>query len=101
MTRVDSVTAENERLVVWIDAELDRCDPLIGDTRMIGRASTAHTVEAVIFGPTPHSAIHRVPALPGDLAVGDLLVIPCRGVTRLHDVRGDSDRGSRWAKRGS
>jgi hypothetical protein len=84
---VTSVTIENDELKVWIDADLDGCRPMAEETRMIGRASTAHSTSAALFSPSPRAAVRTALELPRDLRAGDLLVVPCLGTTRLHDVR--------------
>ena len=71
-------------LVVLVDAELGGCRITASEIRMIGRASTAHCADAVI---TAHPDTGIAASLPADLQVGDLLVVPCVGVTCLHDVR--------------
>lgn len=91
VARVVAVERQEGRLAVWIDAELST-RALIDDARMIGRASTAHTSAAVIFGPTPHSPVRNSTSLPRDLEVGDLVAIPCVGVTRLRDVTRGRDQ---------
>ncbi|MBK4347369.1 hypothetical protein [Lacisediminihabitans changchengi] len=85
---VTRVTAVQQRadggLEAWLDAELDGCRPLVTEARIIGRCSTAHA-RAVVLQPSGTSLL--AVELPSDLAGGDLLAIPCLGVTTLHDVR--------------
>ncbi len=87
VVRVISVSRENDQLSVWVDAELDRCAAICSETRLIGRASTAHAGSAVLFPASPDGTVHRALELPLDLAIGDLLAIPCKGVTLLRDVQ--------------
>jgi hypothetical protein len=71
-------------LDVWIDADLSGCKAFPFETRMIGRASTAHdTVVQLRSG----SGDCSVPfELASDIHFGDLLAIPCSGTTSLHDI---------------
>ena len=87
VVRVKSVAVAGKQLSIWIDAELGNCIPLMEDARLIGRASTAHTAEALVFSTTPHSPVHRGSVLPLDLVEGDLIAIPCVGVTTLRAIR--------------
>lgn len=87
ITRVTSASIENGELVVWVDAELDRCAAICGQARLIGRASTAHAATATLFPASPQATIHRALELPVDLVEGDLIAIPCEGVTLLRDVQ--------------
>ncbi|ARC55827.1 hypothetical protein AS850_01880 [Frondihabitans sp. 762G35] len=79
-------------LLVTVDADLARVDADLTEARLIGRVSTARDVEALLTNTcvhpdagTPFSLLGT--GLPGDLAAGDLLVFPCRGLVTLHDVR--------------
>jgi hypothetical protein len=87
VARVTSVAVEDGQLSVWIDAELDRCTAIMSQARLIGRASTAHAATAVVFPASPHASAYRDLELPVDLVEGDLIVIPCRGVTLLREVQ--------------
>jgi hypothetical protein len=87
LTRVTGASVEGGQLNVWIDADLGLSRPIVGQTRLIGRASTAHSARAALFPASPNSAILRTCDLPLDIARGDLLAIPCRGVTLLRDVQ--------------
>lgn len=87
VVRVKSLAVSGKQLSVWVDAELGNCIPLTEDARLIGRASTAHTADALIFSTTPHSPVHRGSALPLDLVEGDLIAIPCVGATTLRAIR--------------
>jgi len=85
VTRVTSVQQRGDgTLEVWLDADLDGCRPLVAETRLIGRCSTAHARPAWL---QPSGLPLLAAELPSDLAAGDLLAIPCLGVTMLHDVR--------------
>lgn len=85
VTRVLAVVTGDDGTVVVIDAELHDCTPVLAETRLIGRASTAHTRRVSLV--TTGSADPVTVSLPADLAAGDLLVLPCLGATCLHEVR--------------
>lgn len=87
VVRVTSVNFDNGAMSVWVDAELDRCAGIFTEARLIGRASTAHAISATLFPASPDSTAHRALELPTDLAEGDLIAIPCRGITVLRDVQ--------------
>jgi hypothetical protein len=95
VARVISVSRDNGQLGVWVDAELDRCAAIYSETRLIGRASTAHASSAVLFPASPNGTVHRALELPLDLAAGDLVAIPCVGVTLLRDVQNRAKRPER------
>ena len=97
VVRVKSVSHENGEVSVWVDAELDRCAAICTEARLIGRASTAHASTATLFPASPNSTVHRALELPTDLAQGDLLAIPCRGVTLLRDVQNRSRHPERMS----
>ena len=88
VVRVTAVEVVDGQMTAWIDGELSGCVPLMEDARMIGRVSTAHDAEALVFCATPHSSVHRGARLPLDTAAGDLIAIPCVGATTLHAIRG-------------
>jgi hypothetical protein len=90
VVRVTAAVVENGQLNVWIDGELDGCAGILSETRMIGRASTAHAIPAAIYSASAHTSVRYVPELVADLRVGDLLAIPCLGVTALRDVQSRS-----------
>ena len=87
VTRVCSVSFESGELAVWVDAELDHCSAICSQARLIGRSSTAHASSATLFPASPHATVHRAVELPVDLMEGDLLAIPCTGLTLLRDVQ--------------
>jgi hypothetical protein len=90
IVRVTSASIENGQLNVWIDGELSGCAAIMSETRMIGRASTSHAISAAVYSVTAHTPVRYAPELPADLRVGDLLAIPCLGVTALRDVQSRS-----------
>jgi hypothetical protein len=87
VVRVTSVNLDNGLLSVWVDAELDRCAALSSEARLIGRASTAHSTAAALFPASGAPTVHRALELPVDLNPGDLLAIPCEGVTVLRSIQ--------------
>jgi hypothetical protein len=90
IVRVTSVSIENGQLNVWIDGELSGCAAIMSETRMIGRSSAAHAIRTAIYSVTTHTPVRYAPELPADIRVGDLLAIPCLGVTALRDVQSSS-----------
>ncbi|WP_411699104.1 hypothetical protein [Conyzicola sp.] len=74
------------RLHVVIDADLSGCDPTAGEARLLGRASDASPASVVLESLHPRGG-GSATYLPADIAVGDLVIIPCRGVTLLHDIK--------------
>lgn len=90
VVRVLSAEVVNGVLSVWIDGELDGCASIDSETRMIGRASSARAMAASIYSVSAHTPVHFAPELPSDLRAGDLLAIPCIGVTVLRDVQSHS-----------
>lgn len=88
ITRVTAVDRIDGQPTIWVDAELAGCRPLVSEARMIGRVSTAHSGRVTILPRAADAPAYSATELPWDLRVGDLVVIPCRGVTALHDVRG-------------
>lgn len=71
-------------LLVLLDGRLDHAGAAWSELRLIGRASTAHrTPASVVGGPERGPLVH----VPADLAPGDLLVLPVRGVPCLRDLR--------------
>jgi hypothetical protein len=90
IVRVIAAELAGGTLNVWIDGELDGCAAIESETRMIGRASTAHATGATIYSVSAHTPVRFAPELPDDLKAGDLLAIPCHGVTVLRDVQSRS-----------
>ncbi|OUE25622.1 hypothetical protein [Clavibacter michiganensis] len=75
------VGPDGER-VVCVDGRLDDVDARWASARVLGRGSAGRPAHVVAGGADPAAV-----ALPGDLAVGDLVVVPCGGSPALHDVR--------------
>jgi hypothetical protein len=88
VTRVTAVERTETTMTVWVDAEIEGCAALVSESRLIGRVSTAHSGRVTILPQAAASPAYSATELPWDLCVGDLIAIPCRGFTALHDVRG-------------
>jgi hypothetical protein len=89
VVRVTAVTHGRTGLRVEIDASLTAVHPILSETRLIGRASTAKTVSAALVTLTRDATREDIleAGLPEDLAAGDLLAIPCRGEVARRDLR--------------
>jgi hypothetical protein len=81
VARVTTVENVDGHLDVWLDADLDGCHGLLSEARLIGRTSTARGMLAQL---RPASVL--LVELPSDLRVGDLIAVPCIGVTRRRDI---------------
>jgi len=87
VARVASVEWRSDlRLHVVIDADLAGCVPVLEEARLLGRASDTSPA-SVVLETGSGSREGYAAYLPGDLAAGDLVVVPCLGVTLLHDVK--------------
>jgi hypothetical protein len=89
VVRVTEVTRTKAGLRVELDASLDAVRPILSETRLIGRASTAKTASAALVTTTRDASREDVLAtgLPADLRAGDLLAIPCQGEVALRQLR--------------
>ncbi|MDN4640683.1 hypothetical protein QCD70_10550 [Agreia sp. PsM10] len=70
---------------IWLDAELDGCEPVTGSVRLLGRHSSDAPRD---FGvrPSPRAGeLHAV--LPIDIRPGDLLAFVVERPVALHDIR--------------
>jgi len=93
VTRVTTVSASPDGIrQVELDAVISGCNATAREIRLIGRASTSHRRTASLISAAPLGRAEIVVELPADLRAGDLLAIPCAGVTCLHDVRPASVR---------
>ena len=63
-----------------LDADLRAVPACLDELRLIGRASTRRS--------RPFALGDAVVSLPADLAVGDLLVVPCAGAVCCRQLRG-------------
>jgi hypothetical protein len=77
-------------LDAWVDANLHHCVPVLGETRLLGRLSTAKVTRVAVHSTHAAPSVGDAVRLPGDLCPDDLLVIPCVGATGLFDVRSRS-----------
>jgi hypothetical protein len=71
-------------LDVWIDADLSGSNAFPSETRMIGRASTAHDTAVQLRSGSGDCSVPF--EMASDIHFGDLLAIPCSGSTSLHDI---------------
>lgn len=74
------------RMHVTIDADLDGCRPILSEARVIGRQPTVHRSTATLEAMGAEDFAFAA-QLPSDVAVGDLVAVPCLGATLLHDIR--------------
>lgn len=87
LTRVVSAEWRSDlRLHVAIDADLGGCRPYLEQARLIGRTSTAYAASVTLESDAP-GTVGYATSLPADISAGDLIVIPCIGVTLLHDIK--------------
>ncbi|TBN58359.1 hypothetical protein EYE40_13690 [Glaciihabitans arcticus] len=74
------------RLHVTINADLSGCSTDLTETRLIGRRSGAYRASVVLECATP-GAFGFATDLPADVSRGDLIVVPCQGISLLHTVK--------------
>ena len=74
------------RLHVAIDANLDGCVPVLSQARLMGRESHGRAAAVILEAHADAVDGHAV-SLPADIAPGDLVVMPCAGVTLLHNIK--------------
>ncbi|MFB6612368.1 hypothetical protein ACFCVO_18745 [Agromyces sp. NPDC056379] len=86
VVRVTSVRGRGAERVVEVDGRLDGCDACWFELRMIGRASTVPAIAVGLLTPSEPGAGTQV-SLPADIAVGDLVAVPCGHVSALRDIR--------------
>ncbi|PPF64116.1 hypothetical protein C5E11_05305 [Clavibacter michiganensis] len=78
-------SGDGEGVDVWLDAELDGCDPVAGSVRLLGRhASDAQ--RAFTLRPAPRRGELRA-MLPTGIRAGDLLAFIVAEPVALHDIR--------------
>ncbi len=78
---------------VWVDAELDGCEPLADSIRMIGRRSSHPDIPFVVRPSRRYGDLRSV--LPGDVVPGDLLAFVVVRPVALHDIRRRSQHRER------
>jgi hypothetical protein len=76
VVRVNTAIFDEDGHHLLLDARLSHVEPCWSELRLIGRASTTHTVSFRIDG---EPGTEQRVLLPRDLAPGDLLAVPCRG----------------------
>ena len=87
VARVISVQWRSDlRLHVVIDADLSGCRPIVEEARLLGRASITSPASVVLESNSARRDGYAT-YLPGDIAAGDLVVVPCLGATVLHDIK--------------
>ena len=72
---------------VVVDGHVEHCRTIPSEARLIGRVSTAHAVPLHLGFRDSETCDVR---LPGDIHIGDLVAVPCVGMTMLRDVRGNA-----------
>lgn len=72
-----------------VDACLSELTPSWAELRLIGRASTAHSVPFVVDSErgTDQQLVGRTVVLPRDIHPGDLVAVPCNGNAVLRQLR--------------
>ncbi|CAH0167181.1 hypothetical protein [Plantibacter cousiniae (nom. nud.)] len=76
VARVNTAIFDEDGHHLSLDARLSHVEPRWSELRLIGRASTTHTVS---FHLDSEAGPEHCVLLPRDLAPGDLLAVPCRG----------------------
>lgn len=76
VARVVGAAFDEDGHHLTLDAGLSDVEPCWSELRLIGRASTTHTVS---FRIDSEAGAEQCVLLPRDLAPGDLLAVPCRG----------------------
>jgi hypothetical protein len=77
--------ADGDGVELWLDAELDGCEPLEESMRLIGRVSKAQGLDYTIRPSRRHGDLRAL--LPGDLRAGDLVAFVVAQPVALHDIR--------------
>jgi len=88
LTRVTAVfePCRHGRSEVWVDADLGRCRAVLAAARLVGRRARTRRRSVRLLSEA--SDLNGGPVLlPADIAVGDLLAIPCRGAVSRAQVR--------------
>lgn len=92
VTRVTGVTSSADGAThITLDACLHGLHLECSETRLLGRASTAKVTRVRLSGKGEMGCVDGGLWLPSDLAVGDLLAIPCRGVLTMFEVNPAED----------
>jgi hypothetical protein len=96
VVRVVTVTmdADTGTLRIDVDAALGLVPAVLSEARLIGRASTAYSAPVTINGLSCSASAPGHPLgalLPTDLAVGDLVAIPCSAPLSVHALRSHAE----------
>lgn len=88
LTRVTAVfePGRHGRSEVWVDADLGRCRAVLAAARLVGRRARTRRRSVRLLSEASELTGGPV-LLPADIAVGDLLAIPCQGAVSLAQVR--------------
>jgi hypothetical protein len=73
--------------VLVFDAVLDIAEPRWHEARLIGRVSAAQDRRFGVRDAAGVAVADATIILPGDLAAGDMIAVPCRGGLSVGDVR--------------
>ncbi|MFB6612367.1 hypothetical protein ACFCVO_18740 [Agromyces sp. NPDC056379] len=99
ITRVLAVeTLADGSIGAWVDADLDRCSPVLSEARIIGRPSVELRLPVQLRPSVTTDAEMPTAELPIDLHPGDLVAVPCRGATSLRDIRPTSRHRARLSE---
>lgn len=79
VTRVVAVATSEDGYHLTLDARLSHTGVCWSELRLIGRASTTHSVAFRVDSEASVDPAERCVQLPRDLVAGDLLAVPCRG----------------------
>ncbi len=86
LVRVTAVRGRGAERVVEVDGRLDGCEACWRELRLIGRESAARPAAVGLLTAAEPGAGIQV-TLPADVAVGDLIAVPCRRVSALREIR--------------
>ncbi|MCL1868920.1 MAG: hypothetical protein FWF90_00690 [Promicromonosporaceae bacterium] len=98
-TVLEAFTAADGTPTLVLDADLAGAGTAWRELRLLGRASRARCVPTAVCVRDAHLRAAGEAWLPGDVAVGDQLGVPCRGALTRHDVE-PAARGARAGRRG-
>jgi hypothetical protein len=73
--------------VITLDADLTSVTAFFAEARLIGRASTAMSLPFELSSPREAGGMAPSMVLPSDIAVGDLIAVPCADAVCLRELR--------------
>jgi hypothetical protein len=77
--------------VLVLDADLDTVTAHLAEARLIGRASTRHSMPFELAHSSRAGSgsldVFSASVLPADVAVGDLIAVPCSGAVCRREIR--------------